>query len=270
MSLLVSSTGSPEPPQKSVTGQFPESVELKQEMIESMERLLDYWQVRLLDYWKLRLSGAPNLELPTDRPRPAEQSYRGENRSFSLSPDLAEALKALSRHEGVTFFMTLAAAFQVLLHRYSGQDDIVIGTPTAGRSRLELESSIGFFINTLVLRIDLSGNPGFRELLAQVREVTVGAYANQDIPFEKLVEALHPQRDLSRNPLFQVMFVFRNTPEDPLHLQGMNPEPSQAGNGTTQFDLTLELTETPQGLSGRVEYATDLFEAATIERLIGH
>ncbi|TRX00057.1 condensation domain-containing protein, partial [Candidatus Methylobacter oryzae] len=225
---------------------------------------------QLLDYWKSRLSGASALELPTDRPRPAEQSYRTENRSFSLSPDLTEALKALSRHEGVTFFMTLAAAFQVLLHRYSGQDDIVIGTPTFGRNRLELEGLIGFFVNTLVLRTDLSGNPGFRELLAQVREVTVGAYANQDIPFEKLVEALHPQRGLSRNPLFQVMFVFQNTPESPLQLQGITSELLQAGNGTNQFELTLELTETPQGLSGRVEYATDLFEAATIERLIGH
>ncbi len=225
---------------------------------------------QLLDYWKSRLSGASALELPTDKPRPAEQSYRTENRSFNLSPDLTEALKALSRHEGVTFFMTLVAAFQVLLHRYSGQDDIVIGTPTFGRNRLELEGLIGFFVNTLVLRTDLSGNPGFRELLAQVREVTVGAYANQDIPFEKLVEALHPQRDFSRNPLFQVMFVFQNIPDSSLQLQGMTSELLQVSNGTTQFDLTLELTETAQGLAGRVEYATDLFEAATIERLIGH
>ncbi|MFI3157993.1 MAG: amino acid adenylation domain-containing protein [Methylococcaceae bacterium] len=225
---------------------------------------------RLLAYWKVRLSDVPTLELPTDKPRPAIQSFHGKTQPFSLSPDLTEGLKALSRREGVTLFMTLAAAFQVLLHRYSGQDDIVIGTPTAGRSRVELEDLIGFFVNTLVLRTDLSGNPSFRELLAREREVTLGAYAHQDMPFEKLVEALNPERDLSRNPLFQVMFVLQNTPNDQLRLNEMAVESLSVDNGTNQFDLTLELSETPQGLTGRVNYAGDLFEAASIDRLIGH
>ncbi|MDO9269533.1 MAG: amino acid adenylation domain-containing protein [Methylobacter sp.] len=234
-----------------VTEPFLERVGLTPEMIESMEQRLDYWTGRLSD--------APILELPTDRPRPAIPSYRGESQQFSLSSDLTKGLKALSRDESVTLFMTLVAAFYVLLHRYSGQDDIVIGTPSAGRSRQEPQSLSGFFVNTLALRADLSGNPGFRELLAQVREVTVGAYANQDIPVEKLVDALHPQRDPTRNALFQVMFVLQNTPKLP-----------QLSAGTTQFDLTLELSETPHGLAARMEYAADLFEAATIDRLIGH
>jgi len=225
---------------------------------------------RLLDYWKQRLADVQILELPTDKPRPAVQSFRGATWQFNLSPELTDGLKVLSRREGVTLFMTLLAAFQVLLHRYSGQDDIAIGTPTAGRNRLELEGLIGFFVNTLVLRSDLSGNPSFRELLAQVREVALGAYANQDMPFEKLVEALNPQRDLSRNPLFQVMFVLQNTPDDKLQLNEITAELIQVDSGSTQFDLSLELSETPRGLAGRVEYATDLFEAATISRLIGH
>ncbi len=244
-------------------------------------RYVDYsvWQreqlqgetlTRLLAYWRQRLANLPALELPTDKPRPASQSFRGTIAQFSLPPELAEGLQTLSRREGVTLFMTLAAAFQVLLHRYSGQDDIAIGTPTAGRSRAELEGLIGFFVNTLVLRTDLSGNPGFCELLARMREVALGAYANEDMPFEKLVEELNPQRDLSRNPLFQVMFVLQNVPGDQLQLNAMTAEVLPVDKGTTQFDLTLELTETPHGFSGRVEYATDLFEAATIKRLTDH
>jgi non-ribosomal peptide synthetase component F len=138
----------------------------------------------------------PILEIATDRPRPAIQSYRGQSQLFSLSSDLTEELKALSRREGVTLFMTLFSAFQILLHRYSGQDDIVIGTPTAGRSNMELEGLIGYFVNTLVLRTDLSGDSSFRELLARVRVVALDAYANQDMPFEKLVEVLNPQREI--------------------------------------------------------------------------
>ncbi|MGZ5620188.1 MAG: non-ribosomal peptide synthetase [Methylobacter sp.] len=247
-----------------------EWVELKPEMIESMERLLDYWKEQLLDYWKSRLADAPALELPTDKTRPGLQSYRGENQQFSLPPELTEALKALSRREGVTLFMTLVAAFQVLLQRYSGQDDIVIGTPTSRQSCSKLGDSIGFFINTLVLRTDLSGNPTFRELLMRVREVTLGAYANQNMPFERLVEALHLQRDLSRNPLFQIMFVFQNNLDDKPELNEMAPQSLEVNTGTTQFDLILELSEFPDSLIGRVGYATDLFEAATISRLIGH
>ncbi|MFI3156074.1 MAG: condensation domain-containing protein, partial [Methylococcaceae bacterium] len=224
----------------------------------------------LLNYWKTWLAGAPILELPTDKPRPALQSFRGATQQFSLPPGLAEALKVLSQREEVTLFMTLMAAFQLLLHRYSGQDDIVIGTPVAGRSSLELENLVGYFVNILVLRADLSDNPSFRELLAQVREVVLGAYAHQDMPFEKLVEAINPQRDLSRNPLFQVMFAFQSTANVELQLNEMTAETLQLDSGTAKFDLTLELSETPHGLVGRMEYATDLFEAATISRLIGH
>ncbi|MGZ5053614.1 MAG: non-ribosomal peptide synthetase [Methylobacter sp.] len=225
---------------------------------------------RLLDNGNSRLADAPTLELPTDRPRPVVQSFLGATQQLNLSPDLTEGLKALSRREGVTLFMTLLAAFQVLLHRYSGQDDIVVGTLNAERSRLELEGLIGFFANTLILRADLSGNPSFLELLAQVREVTLGAYANQDMSFEKLVESLNPQRDRSRNPLFQVMFIFQNTSDDKLQLNGITTEVLQTDNETAKLDLAIELSETPHGLAGRVDYSTDLFEAATMARLIGH
>lgn len=224
----------------------------------------------LMDYWKARLADLQTLELPIDKPRPAVQSYRGLSQPFSLSPELSEGLKALSRREGVTLFMTLLAAFQVLLYRYSGQNDIVIGTPTAGRSRSELEGLIGIFINTLVLRVDLSGNPSFLQLLGQVREITLGAYANQDLPFEKLVEALHPQRDSSRNPLFQVMFVMQNTIHSELQLNNLTVESRSIIEEGAKFDLAVYVEETSHGIEGYVTYATDLFEAGTITRLIGH
>ncbi len=174
-----------------------------------------------LSYWKRQLAGAPPvLELPTDRPRPATQTYRGAQQCWVFDPQLLPALEQLSRQEGVTLFMTLLAAFQTLLYRYSGQEDIVVGTPIAGRQRLETEELIGLFVNTLVLRTDLSGNPTFRELLGRVREVTLGAYAHQDLPFEKLVEELNPQRNLSYAPLFQVMLVLQNAPQIPLSPTG--------------------------------------------------
>jgi aspartate racemase len=225
---------------------------------------------QLSSYWKLQLSDVPILELPTDRIRPVVQSYRGQRQSFSLSLELTEKLKALSRCEEVTLFMTLFSGFQVLLHRYSGQDDIVIGTPTAGRSNLELEGLIGYLVNTLALRTNLSGDPSFRELLGRVRVVSVDAYANQDMPFEKMIEVLNPQRDPSRHPLFQIMFVFQNTPEAKLQLNEMSVDVLKVSSATTKFDLTLELSETLEGLTGSLEYATDLFDASTIARLIGH
>lgn len=258
MRLSDQSIDLPEP----LTEQFVESAELKLEMIEVLERQLDYWRIQL--------ANAPTLELPTDRPRPAVQSLSTESRQFSLSLDLVDGLKALSQHEGVTLFITLIAAFQVLLYRYSGQDDIVIGTPTAKRSHFETEGLIGSFFNTLLLRAGLSGNPSFRELLSQVREVVLGAYANRDVPFEKLVEALNPQRDRSRNPLFQVMFVLQNIPDNKLLLNRLTPELLQFDTGTAKCDLIIELTEIPNNLAGWIEYSTDLFEAATIDRLIGH
>ena len=254
MSLLGRSVELPASRKEPVTVQFTECLELKPEIDEPMERLLDYW--------KLRLSDVPTLELPTDMPRPVVPSFRGEIQHFTLSPDLVTGLKDLSRRENTTLFMTLAAAFQVLLHRYSGQDDIVIGTPATSSGRLGNGTLDHLSVNTLALRTDLSGNPDFRKLLAQMREVTLGAYAHQDLPFEKLVEALNLPRDRSRNPLFQVMFIVRSIAGDKLQLDEIAPELLKAYTNTAQFDLTLDLSETPHGLDGSLEYATDLFEAA--------
>jgi amino acid adenylation domain-containing protein len=262
MSLLGRSEELPVPRKKVVTGQFSEYVELKPEMGEPMERLLDYW--------KARLTGAPALELPTDSPRSAVASFRGDIQHFSLPPDLVSELKELSRRENVTLFMTLAAAFQVLLQRYSGQDDIVMGTLGTGRSRLEPEGFNGLSTNTLVLRANLSGNPSFRALLAQVREVTLGAYAHQYLPFDKLVEALSLPRGRNLHPLFQVMFIVRSVANDKLQVNEIAPELLKAHTETAQFDLILDLSETPQGWEGSLGYAADLFEAATVARLIGH
>ena len=167
--------------------------------------------------------------------------------------------------------MTLLAAFQVLLYRYSGQDDIVVGVPIAGRVRPELGGLIGFFVNTLVLRGDLSGEPTFRQYLARVRARALEAYAHQDLPFEKLVEELRPKRDMSRNPLFQVALVLQNTPSGTLQLEGLCVQPlTDLGSGSAKFDLSLSITETANGMLARAEYAADLFDAATIERMMGH
>lgn len=239
-----------------------------------------YWQRQWLQgevletqlaYWKRQLGGHHQfLQLPTDHPRPAIQTYRGAGHYLELPKALSEALNALSRREGVSLFMTLLAAFQTLLHRYAGQDDIIVGSPIANRNRLEIEGLIGFFVNTLVLRTDLSGNPTFRELLGRVREVALGAYAHQDLPFEKLVEELQPERDLSYNPLFQVMFVLQNTRKLPLELVGMDVTPLKVEINTSMFDLTLYLTEGTAGLTATFEYNTDLFEADTIRRMGSH
>ncbi|MFZ5917840.1 MAG: amino acid adenylation domain-containing protein, partial [Chloroflexota bacterium] len=224
-----------------------------------------------LDYWRQQLAGSPPLlELPTDRPRPAMQTYRGDYRTFVLSPELSQAIKELGRQEGATLFMTLLAAFQTLLYRYSGQEDISVGTPIANRNRAEVEGLIGFFVNTLVIRGDLSGGPSFRELLGRLREAALGAYAHQDLPFEMVVDALQPQRELSHNPLFQVMFVLQNAMRQAFELPGLTLSPVEVDTGVATFDLTLAMEETPEGLSGAVEYNTDLFDRATIERLVGH
>ncbi len=223
-----------------------------------------------LTYWKGKLEGLPVLELPTDRPRPPIQSYRGKRRSFTLQSPLVSSLRDLSRREGVTLFMTLLATFQALLSRYSGQEDIAIGSPIANRSRMELEGLIGFFVNTLVMRTKLDGNPSFRELLGRVKETTLGAYAHQDVPFEKLVKEMNPERDASRNPLFQVMMVLQNANDRNLELPGLSIENSAGDAGTSRVDLTLELEETSDHIAGRIEYSTDLFDDATIGRMIGH
>ena len=224
-----------------------------------------------LDYWQHQLSGTlPVLDLPTDRPRPAVRSGQGKTLRWQISEALTQDLQRLSQQEGVTLFMLLLAAFKTLLHRYTGQTDVLVGTPIANRNQAEVKGLIGFFVNTLVLRTDLSGELSFRSLLSRVREVTLDAYAHQELPFEKLVEALQPERSLSYTPLFQVMFVLQNVPMQTLNLPGLQVERIEVESGAAQFDLTLELTETEQGLQAALSYSTDLFEAATLTRLQGH
>ena len=224
-----------------------------------------------LDYWKRQLAGAPTrLDLPTDRPRPAVQTFRGASRQMELSPQLTQGLKALSLQERASLFMTLLAAFQVLLFRYTGQDDVVLGSPIAGRNRGEVEDLIGFFVNTLALRTDLSGNPTFLDLLQRVREVALEAYEHQDLPFERLVEDLQAERSLSHNPLFQVMFILQNAPGSPLKLPGIQANRVRLVTETAHFDLSMSITERGPRLVARLSYSTDLFEDATIERMLGH
>jgi amino acid adenylation domain-containing protein len=231
---------------------------------------------RQLSYWREQLGGhLPLLELPTDYPRPLIQSYRGAQLLFHLSPSLSDALRALARSEGVTLFMLLLAAWQTLLSRYSGQTDIIVGTDVANRNRIQTESLIGFFVNQLVLRSDLSGNPSFRQLLQRVREVCLAAYEHQDVPFEKLVEELQPERSLSLSPLYQVMFVLQNAPQSDLHLPGLELSALSAGNQTAKFDLVMTMVETGAGMSGAgmsgmMEYSTDLFAAESVRRMAEH
>jgi amino acid adenylation domain-containing protein len=227
---------------------------------------------RQLGYWRERLSGAPAaLELPVDHPRPATPSHRGATHGVSLSAALSERLAALSREEGATLFMTLLAAFQALLARWSGSDDIVVGSPIAGRTHSQTEGLIGFFVNMLALRSRIDGRQSFRQLLAAVRQATLEAYAHQDAPFERLVAELAPERDLSRQPIFQVVFGLQNTEQPGSLLSGLEArQPTQSGHSTSTFDLALTLTQTSRGLQGGFEYATDLFEASTIARLGEH
>ncbi len=223
-----------------------------------------------VQYWKSQLLNIPTLNLPTDRPRPAIQTYQGRDYFFSVPAGLVKKLRALSQQENVTLFMTLLAAFQTLLHRYTGQDDIVVGSPIAGRSQVETEALVGFFMNALVLRAQTGGNPKFRDLLAQVRALCLEAYAHQDLPFEMLVQELQPRRDLSHNPLFQVLFVLQNTPQQTFELPGLTVHTLGGETTMAKFDLTLELTETGEGLQGRIEYNTDLFDESTMARLAAH
>lgn len=223
-----------------------------------------------LAYWKQQLSGAPEvLELPTDRVRPLTQTFRGSRYQQLLSKELTEALMILSQRLGVTLFMTLLAALKTLLYRYTGQSDICVGTPYAGRDRAEIEGLIGLFVNTLVLRTDISDNPSFEELLLRVREVALGAYAHTDLPFEKLVEQLQPARSLSYTPLCQVMLgLFPPGPQ--IDLGGLTGSPVAVETATAKFDLTLYFFNTASGLIGDWEYNTDLFDAATIARMASH
>ncbi len=233
-----------------------------------------YWQrnwlqgeviEKYLAYWKQQLGGnLPVLQLPTDRPRPPIQTFRGAQQKFVLSTTLTESIKQLSQQEGATLFMTLLAAFQTLLYRYTGQEDILVGSPIANRNRAELDQLIGCFVNTLVLRTNLEGNPTFTELLGRVRKVAIEAYNHQDLPFEKLVEALQPNRDLSYNPLFQVMFVLHNPAANSIW------KTEELETGTAKFDICLSMIDSEEGLTGFIEYSTDIFNPDTINRLLVH
>jgi amino acid adenylation domain-containing protein len=226
---------------------------------------------QLLDYWHPQLSGAPPLlELPTDRPRPASQTYRGARMHRRLPTDLVRGLAALGRQEGGTLFMAALAVFQTLLARYTGERDIVVGTPIAGRTNLKLESLIGLFVNTLALRTDLSGDPTFRQLLGRVREVTLDAYTYQDLPFERLVEALQPERTRQHAPLIQVLMTVYNTPSARLALPGLVVERQLLPGSSAKFDLSLGLGQDEQAVAAHVEYSTDLFHPRSITRLLGH
>ena len=223
-----------------------------------------------LAYWRSQLRGTlPVLELPTDRPRPPVESHRGERITVSLSAVTTGDLNAIVRRENATLFMVLEAAFTALLARYTGQEDVIVGTPVAGRSRPEVEGLIGLFVNTLVLRTDTSGDPTFLELFRQVRETAINAYANQDVPFERLVEELRPVRDPSRNPVFQVMFDLQNI-APPSPLPGLEVRPVLADRGAAQLDLTLSILTYEGQIHTQWEFSTDLFDRATIERMVRH
>ncbi|SAL59849.1 non-ribosomal peptide synthetase [Caballeronia humi] len=233
-------------------------------------RLQGEFSQRLFDYWRRQLQDVEPLELPTDRPRPALQTFRGNSLTFELSAKLTASLEALSQRCGATLFMTLLAGFQILLHRYSGQTDIAVGSPIANRNRVEIEGLIGFFVNTLVLRNRLKSGETFRQFLQQVRQTTLDAYEHQDCPFEQLVEILAPQRDASRNPIFQVIFALQNAPSDEPELAGLEVRSLTIPGCSAKFDLSFLLAKHGAGLSCEIEYADDLFEHRTIEQLADH
>ncbi|HEY9803800.1 MAG TPA: amino acid adenylation domain-containing protein [Leptolyngbyaceae cyanobacterium] len=225
----------------------------------------------LLTYWKQQLANLPVLQLPTTRPRAEVKTHRGASYSFVIPATISQQLQQLSRQASVTLFMTLLASFNILLQRYSNQDDIVVGTDVANRNQAEIEQLIGFFINLLVLRNDLSGNPTFLELLQRVRTQTLAAYAHQDFPFDELVRELQPERQVSNNvPLFQILFVLQNTPNSALELPGVSLKLLEVENKTARFDLALFLTETEEGIAGKWQYNADLFTPDTITRLTNH
>ena len=257
-----------------VAGDVPQLPELPIQYVDyagwQRKRHLDGAFAADLEYWKAALANAPAaLELPTDRPRPAVQSTRGGSVPFVLSEQVMDDVRALSQHQGVTPFMTVLAAFTVLLHRYSRADDIVVGVPTANRERPEIAGVIGYFVNMLALRTDLSGQPSFRDLLGRVRLASLGAFGHQDLPFEGLVEALQPRRDASRSPIFQVSFIFQNIAIPTFDAGGVRLEPIDLPSETARFDLELQVFDGPS-LAGAFEYNRDLFDAQTIEQLAEH
>jgi amino acid adenylation domain-containing protein len=235
------------------------------------EQLAGHALERQVAWWTERLADAPALlELPTDRPRPAVQTYRGAAERFELAAGVVDRLRALARREGATLYMVLLGAFQVLLAKYADTDDVVVGTPTAGRARRELEELVGFFVNTLVLRTDLSGGLTFRQALGRVREATLGAHEHQDVPFERLVAELQPERSLGHSPLFQVMFALQDAEQPGAGMAGLSARPLELDSASVKFDLSLDLATGPEGVAGALSYATDLFERDTIRRMLGH
>jgi hypothetical protein len=257
-----------------VRGEAPSLPELKIQYGDYAEWQREWLQGEVLEgqieYWRKQLEGVRELELGTDRARPAVMSQRGAMYSFTVAEDMLRKVEELSQREGVTLYMTLLAALQVVLWRYSGQEDIAVGTPVAGRKRTETEGLIGFFINTLVLRTRMRGEWSFRELLGEVRERTLEAYEHQDVPFEKLVDELEVERDMSRTPLFQVAMVLQNAGQEELQLGGLEVEEYSLAeeNRTAKFDLTWGLWESGRGLQGGVEYNTDLYERETVARMV--
>ncbi|HVO09721.1 MAG TPA: condensation domain-containing protein, partial [Vicinamibacteria bacterium] len=235
------------------------------------ERLQGEELERQLTYWRGRLADRPGaLELPADHPRPRVQGFRGARRDLTLPPALADAVRSFARRQGATPFMVLLAAFHLLLGRYTGRQDVIVGSPVAGRTRSELEGLIGFFVNMLALRVDLSGDPSVRELLARVREAVVSSQAHQELPFERLVEELECGRDISRSPVFEVAFALQNTPRARLRLGDLELLPVAVDTGTVRFDLECLVTESPTGFLVAMRYRTDLFEGGRIERMLGH
>ncbi|MFD7432946.1 condensation domain-containing protein, partial [Streptomyces sp. NPDC059818] len=236
------------------------------------DRLTGEFLDEQLTYWRERLAGVPVLELPTDHVRPPErEGAAGDTVHFTLPAEVAEQLRSTAGRQGASLFMTLLSLFQVVLARYGRQDDIAVGTPIAGRNRAETEDLIGFFVNTLVMRTDLSGDPTFAELINRVKDTALGAYDHQDLPFERLVDELAPNRDLSRNPLFQTLFVFQNTPDgDTWSLPGLDVEQVGVGGQDAKFDLQLTAAESGGEVLAALEYRTDLFDRARIERMAGH
>jgi len=239
-----------------------------------------YWQRQYLRgsalekhlaYWRKQLGGKlPVMDLPTDYPRPSIPSYRGSTKSFLLPVELSQSLKGLIRREGVTLFMLLLAAFKTLLYKYTAQEDIIIGTSAENRNRTEIEPLIGFFVNTLPMRTSLSGNPTFRELLKRVKEVALGGYAHQDLPFEKLVEEIRPERAVRQMPLFNVVFGVQNAPREDLRLQGLEIKPVVAEWEGSRFDLTIWITEGREQIQASWIYSEDLFKADTVVHMHDH
>src|SRR5262249_50713106 len=225
---------------------------------------------REVKYWKEQLKDAPVLELPTDHARPAVPSYRGARERVEISRELSAGLRRLSQREGAMLFMVLMAAFKVLLMRYSGEEDVSVGTVIANRTRREVEGLIGFFVNTLVMRTDLGANPSFRELIRKESTRALEAYVHQEVPFERLVEEINPDRDLSRSPLFQVMMVLQNAGREESEIRGLKVSRIERETGTAKFDLTLELMEDKESIFGSLEYSRDLYDGETVRRMVGH